>query len=56
MDNDVATRVAHDPGNYFNIIMGMQPDYASFESMLDIWLLTGDIISKIYRCVAKGRV
>ena len=56
MDNDIATRVTQDPGNYLNIIMGMQPEYASFESMLDIWLLTGDTISNIYRCAAKGRI
>ena len=56
MDNEIADRVAHDPGNYFNIIMGMQPEYASFESMLEIWLHTGDTISKIYRSFIKGRV
>ena len=56
MDNDVATKVTQDPGKYLNIIMGMQPEYASFESMVDIWLLTGDTISNIYRCVTKERV
>ena len=55
MDNETADRVAHDPVNYFNIIMGMQPEYASCESMVEIWLHTGDTISKIYRSVIKGR-
>ena len=56
MDNEIAGRVAHDPGNYFKIIMGMQPEYASFDLMVEIWLLTGDTISKIYRNASKGRV
>ena len=56
MDNNVASRVANDTQNYFHIIMGKHPMYATFQSMVDIWLLTGECISKIYRRAIKGRV
>ena len=56
MDNDVASRVANDTQNYFHIIMDKHPKYATFQSMVDIWLLTGECISKIYRRAIKGRV
>ena len=56
MGSDVASRVANDAQNYFHIIMGKQPEYATFQSMVDIWLLTGECISKIYRCAVEGHV
>ena len=38
---DIAPRVANDAQNYFHIIMGKQPDYATFQDMVEIWLTSG---------------
>ena len=54
MGSEIASRVTRDSLNYFRIIMGMQPEYASFQSMIPIWLLSGDRISKIYRRAILG--
>ena len=56
MVNDVASRVANDTQNYFHIIMGKQPEYATFQSMIDIWLLTRQCISNVYRRAIIDRV
>ena len=55
MGSDIATRILNDPSNYFLVIMGKQPEYASFDSMVDIWLQAGDCISGIYRRAIIGR-
>ena len=55
-DSDIAPRVANDTQNYFYIIMGKQPDYASFKDMVEIWLVTGEYITKIYRRAIEGRI
>ena len=52
---DIAPRVANIPQNYFQIIMGKQPVYATFQDMVEIWLVTGECINKIYRCAIEGR-
>ena len=56
MDDDIASRVMRDAPNYFHIVMGKQPEYASFQTMVPIWLQTGDHISKLYRRVIADRM
>ena len=55
LNNDIANRVINDPTEYFNIVMGKQPDYATCEEMIDIWLLTGFHISKLFKRAIFGR-
>ena len=55
LNNDIANRVINDPTEYFNIVMGKQPDYATCEEMIDIWLLTGFHISKLFKRAIVGR-
>ena len=55
LGSDVATRVINDPSQYFNVIMGKQPEYSSFEDMVDIWLISGAAISSMYRKVIADR-
>ena len=52
-DSDVAKRVANDAQNYFNVIMGKQPEYATFQDMVEIWLNTGEQICNMYRRIRE---
>ena len=53
--SEVANRVINDPLQYYNVIMGKHPEYASFEDMLVIWLISGTAISNIYTRAIEGR-
>ena len=55
MDDETASRVMRDAPNYFHIVMGKRPEYASFQTMIPIWLQTGEHISRLYRKVIAGR-
>ena len=55
LNNEVADRVMNDPTEYFNILMGKQPDYASFDEMKQIWLMSGSVICRLYRRAISGR-
>ena len=53
---ETSARVLNDPQNYFPILMGKQPEYATFHEMVEIWMITSDHISKIYKRALEGRV
>ena len=55
LDSEAANRVVKEPQQYFKVTMGKQPDYASFEEMLDVWMLSGDAISRLYKGAINGR-
>ena len=55
LNNDTSDRILREAQNYFQVIMGKQPEYATFQSMLEIWILTGERISRMYRKAIEGR-
>ena len=55
LNSEVATRVMNGPTVYFNIMMGKYPEYASFAEMVNIWVLSGTLISRLYRRAIIGR-
>ena len=55
LGTNMATRIINEPAFYFHTIMGKQPENAEFQDMIEIWLLTGDHISSLYRKAVKGR-
>ena len=56
LGTDVATHIVNDAANYFHNIMGRQPENVEFQDMIEIWMLTGEHISKVYRKVIRDRV
>ena len=55
LNDEVADRVMDDPTEYFNILMGKQPDYDSFAEMEKMWLMSGTVISRLYRRAISER-
>ena len=56
LGSDTARSVMEDIQNFFYVIMGKHPDGAPFQAMIEIWLITGDIISNMYRnVISDGR-
>ena len=53
---ELSDRIINDPPNYFNTIMGKQPEDTDFQEMIAIWLMTGDHISRLYKRTVIGRV
>ena len=56
LNSEAAIRVVQDPSNYFHVIMGKHPENADFQEMIEIWMLSGSIISKLYRSAVAGRM
>ena len=56
LGTEAAATVLNDSQNFFYTIMGKQPDGISFQSMSEIWLITGDFISRMYRCALAGHL
>ena len=56
LGTDLAIRITSDPANYFYTIMGKQPKNTDFQDMVDIWLLTGDHISSLYKGYIRTRI
>ena len=54
LNNESATQVLNDSQNFFFTIMGKQPDGISFESMIDIWLIAGECVSRMYKRTLRG--
>ena len=55
LNSETSDRILREAQNYFQVIMGKQPEYATFQSMLEIWILTGERISGMYRKAIEGR-
>ena len=55
LDSETAKRVINEPQQYFMTLMGKQPEGASFEEMLDVWMLAGETISRLYKSAIYGR-
>ena len=55
INSEVANRVINDPPQYYNVIMGKQPEYARFDEMVEIWLISGAAISSMYTRAITGR-
>ena len=53
---ELSDRIINDPLNYFNTIMGKQPEGTDFREMITIWLMTGEHISRLYKRTVIGRV
>ena len=53
--SDTANRVVDDAQQFFYTIMGKQPENSNFASMVEIWLITGECISAIYKKALVGR-
>ena len=49
LGTEVATRLINDPPQYFNVIMGKQPEYASFEEMIEIWFISGAAVCSMFK-------
>ena len=56
INTETSPRVLNDPNNYVLIIMGKQPEYSTFQSMVEIWLLSCEHVSKIYKRALRGCV
>ena len=55
MNSELANRILNDSTNYRYTLMGKQPEYASFQGMVQICLVSGDCISRRYRRALIGR-
>ena len=55
LDNETSRRIVNEPADYFFVVMGKQPAYANVEEMVEIWLLSGYHISKMYKRAIIGR-
>ena len=55
MNSQLANRILNDSTNCFYIRMGKQPEYASFQDMVQIWLVSGDCISRLYGRALIGK-
>ena len=55
LGTDAVKAVLDDPPNIFHILMGKHPDHLSFESMVEIWLISGHYISQMYSRAIVGR-
>ena len=56
LGNDTVKAVMDDAQNYFYVVMGKHPEGAPLQAMIEIWLITGEIISDMYRCTIIGRL
>ena len=54
LGSEVADIVLNDSQNFFHTVMGKQPEGISFQSMSEIWLITGNCISRMYKCALSG--
>ena len=54
LHNRVIARKLNDSQNVFHILMGNHPDHASFQSIIDIWLIAGKYISHMYARALTG--
>ena len=54
LGSEAALTVLNDSQNFFYTVMGKHPAGISFQSMTEIWLITGDFISRIYKCAIAG--
>ena len=52
---EAAGIVVNDPTSYFQVIMGKHPENADFQEMVEIWMLSGSFISKLYLSAVAGR-
>ena len=55
IDSETVRNVLNDPQNIFHTLMGRHPEQMSFESMTEIWLISGHIISQMYARATVGR-
>ena len=47
INNEISNRILNDSMNYILVIIGKQPDYASFQSMVEVWLIKGECLSRL---------
>ena len=50
LNSEASERVLSDSQNFFYTVLGKHPNGILFESMVDIWLVAGECICKMYRC------
>ena len=55
LNSESAEIVINDSPNYFYTVMGKQPEGTHFQEMIDIWLITGESISSMYKRTLIGR-
>ena len=55
LGTEVAIRMINDPPQYFNVIMGKQPEYASFEEMIEIWFISGAAVCSMFKRAIADR-
>ena len=55
LNSEAARRVVRDPANYFSTIMGKHPENADFQEMIEVWMISGSLISKLYMSATAGR-
>ena len=56
LESDCAVRVVADSQNFFYNVMGRHPEGMSFQAMIEIWLISGDCITNMYRRAIKTRI
>ena len=56
LESDCAVRVVADNQNFFYNVMGKHPEGMSFQAMIEIWLISGDCITNMYRQAIKTRI
>ena len=54
LNSEAAGIVVNDPPSYFHVIMGRHPENADFQEMIEIWMLSGSFISKLYLSAVAG--
>ena len=53
--NPEVIELTNRPAEIFLFLMGKQPDDVSFEGMFDLWTISADHISDMYKRVIMGR-
>ena len=50
-----ANRIVNQGHDLLHVLLGKQPDNFTFDEMLQVWLISGNHINKIYKSVCTGR-